>query len=136
MKTENYEVAKGIHSGYGDFLQELSELRKSKEDLETRASSLETRLTGLAGADKKHDLLDMELETAERRISELSTQVRELREAAAKEAEATERERGLRANLEAVVRELETTLEREQERAEDFKVCAMYLHFEYPDLIH
>ncbi len=88
---------------------------------------METRLTGLAGADKKHDLLDMELETAERRISELSMQVRELREAAAKEAEATERERGLRANLEAVVRELEATLEREQERAEDFKVYTRYI---------
>ena len=56
----------------------MEELRKSRDELETKANSLESRLSGLAGADKRQDLLRMELDTAEKRIDELSTQVREL----------------------------------------------------------
>ncbi len=129
----------------------MSDLRRSKDELESKSSSLESRLSGLAGADKKHDLLDMELETAERRISELAAQASQLEERVKQEGwwmrhtdtkiktflyilycinvffcqnftvESTERERGLKSNLEAMVRELESTLEREQERAEEFK---------------
>ncbi len=56
----------------------MEELRKSRDELEAKANSLESRLSGLAGADKRQDLLRMELDTAEKRIDELSTQVREL----------------------------------------------------------
>lgn len=71
---------------------------------------------------KRNDLLDMELETAERRIEELNSQVKDLEVKVSQGQEEKEREVKLKANLEVLVKDLEASLEKENERAEEFKV--------------
>ena len=76
----------------------------------------------LRGADKKQDLLDMELETAEKQIEELSKNCKSLQEKLDVAAKEKELESQLKSNSEQVIKDLEHSLERETERAEDFKV--------------
>ena len=74
------------------------------------------------GADKKHDLLDMELETAERRIEELHKLVQDLEEKVSSAQTDKDREMKLKETSEQLKKDLEHSLERESERAEEFKV--------------
>ncbi len=107
-------------------VQELLNVRASKETLETSYSELSHRLSSLEGAGERHDLLDMELETAEHRIEELSAQITEAEKKLTKAEEEIEHERALKAKAEEAVRDLEQSLQREQDRAEEFKVRQSY----------
>jgi chromosome segregation ATPase len=130
-------------SNYSDSLREVESLRKEKTELESETKLKESklqalsaerakmqnsteemsrRLSDLHGVDQRHSLLDMELETAERRIEELSRQCSELHEAVDVARVEKEQDAALKDNAERMIKDLEHSLAKEAERADEFKV--------------
>ncbi|TRY67564.1 hypothetical protein TCAL_02305 [Tigriopus californicus] len=99
----------------------LKDLTEKHDVLFTANERLNTNLAKFSSDDKRTDLLDMELETAERRIEEL-TELSQGLEAKIQEMEQDkEREGELKKNRDTLVQDLETSLQKETERADEFK---------------
>ena len=99
----------------------IADFQGKEESMKKENQDMSEKLSNLKGADKKHDLLDMELETAERRIEELHKLVQEMEEKVAHAHTDRDRETSLKETAEQLKKDLEHSLERESERAEEFK---------------
>jgi len=100
----------------------MAEWQSHNSSLETKVAKLSARLSELDGAENRHDLLDMELETAERRVEELSAQLEASRAELDFAKEETKREREKSQVAQKALGEVQVLLDKEVERANDFKV--------------
>ena len=107
--------------------EELAELRpaaEAKEALEKTVADLQSRLGNLSEAERKQDMLDMELEKAEAKVTELTEAKAGLEEKLAAEIVEKSREAEARQNKDAQITELESLLQTESHRVTEFKVIS------------
>ena len=107
-----------------DELATLRMVAEAKETLEKTVAEMQNRLGNLSDAEKKQDLLDMELEKAEAKVNELTEAKSALEEKLAAEIVEKSREAEARQNKDAQITELESLLQTESNRATEFKVSS------------
>ena len=111
-----------------DELTTLRMVAEAKETLEKTVAEMQHRLGNLSDAEKKQDMLDMELEKVEAKVNELTEAKSALEEKLAAEIVEKSREAEARQNKDAQITELESLLKTESNRATEFKVSLVPNH--------
>ena len=99
----------------------VNELKSENLKLSEDLRSCKSKLDRLTGTEKRHDLLDLELEEAEARIKQLTVSDEEAKNEIISLKEELSREIDVRKNRDDQIKEIEETLTKEEQRSEELK---------------